>query len=104
MDIRLKSVVVAALLLGGTGVVVAQDVIIAPEQETVIREYVVKHQVQPVAPPPGVEITVGTTLPDTVEVQRLDVPDMPTRYSYVVLDGRTVLVEPETRRIVHIMQ
>lgn len=104
MDIRLKSVAVAALLLGGTGVVAAQDVIIAPEQETVIREYVVKHQVQPVAPPPGVEITVGTTLPDTVEVQRLDVPDMPTRYSYVVLDGRTVLVEPETRRIVYIMQ
>lgn len=104
MDIRLKSIAVASLLLAGTGIVAAQDVIIAPEQETVIREYVVKRQVQPVAPPPGVEITVGTTLPDTVEIQTLDVPDMPTRYDYVVLEGRTVLVEPETRRILHIMQ
>jgi hypothetical protein len=102
MDIRLKSA--AALLLAGTSIVSAQDVIIAPEQETVIREYVVKQQVQPVAPPPGVEISVGTTLPDTVEVQTLDVPEMTTKYSYVVLDGRTVLVEPSTRKIIHILQ
>lgn len=104
MDFRLKSVAVATLFLAGTGIVAAQDVVIAPEQETIIREYVVKQQVQPVAPPPGVEIAVGTTLPETVEVQTLDVPDVQTKYSYVVVDGRTVLVEPETRRIVHIIQ
>lgn len=32
----------------------------------------------------------------------LDVPDV--KYSYVVVGGQTVLVEPETRKIVHIMQ
>ena len=26
-----------------------------------------------------------------------------TRYQYVVMDGRTVLIEPETRRVVHII-
>lgn len=104
MDIPLKSMVVAGLLLTGVGTAIAQDVVIAPEQETVIREYVVKQHVQPVAPPPGVEVVVGTTLPDTVQVQTLDVPDMTTKYSYVVLDGRTVLVEPSTRKVVHILR
>lgn len=104
MDIGLKSMIAGTLLLTGAGAAMAQDVVIAPEQETVIREYVVKHRVQPVAPPPGVEVTVGTTLPDTVEIQTLDVPDMTTKYSYVVLDGRTVLVEPGTRKIVHILR
>jgi hypothetical protein len=104
MKIECKSAIAAMLLLGGAGVAAAQDVVIAPEQETVIREYVVKQQVQPIAPPPDVEITVGSTLPDTVEVQALEVPDIQTKYSYVVLDGRTVLVDPGTRKIVHIIQ
>lgn len=67
-------------------------------------EYVVKQHVEPVAPPSGVDITVGTTLPDTVEIHDLDVPDMKTRYSYVVVEGRTVLVELGTRRIVRVIE
>lgn len=79
----------------------AQTVVIEPEQETVIREYVTTHEVAP-AEITGVEIAVGTTLPETVELHALEVPDV--EYRYVVVDGRTVLVDPGTRKIVHIIE
>jgi hypothetical protein len=102
MKIHLNSAVAGLLLLGGAGFAVAQDVVIAPEQETVIREYVTTQKVAPAEVPADVQITVGSTLPDTVELHTLDVPDV--KYSYVVVGGQTVLVEPDTRKIVHIIQ
>lgn len=102
MKIHLTSAVAGLLLLGGAGFAVAQDVVIAPEQETVIREYVTANPVDAVELPADVQVTVGATLPDTVELHTLDVPDV--KYSYVVVGGQTVLVEPETRKIVHIIQ
>jgi hypothetical protein len=102
MKIHLTSAVAGLLLLGGAGFAVAQAVVIAPEQETVIREYVTTQKVDPVELPADVEVTVGATLPETVELHTLDVPDV--NYQYVVVDGRTVLVEPDTRKIVHVME
>ena len=102
MKIHLTSAVAGLLLLGGAGFAIAQDVVIAPEQETVIREYVTTQKVAPAEVPADVQITVGSTLPDTIELHTLDVPDV--NYSYVVVGGQTVLVEPDTRKIVHIMQ
>ena len=90
------------LLLGGTAVVTADTVIITPEQQTVIHDYVTTQHVDPYVPEFGVDITVGTTLPDTVELHPIDAPDAQPVYSYVLVDGRTVLVDPETRRIVQI--
>ncbi|PSJ56701.1 DUF1236 domain-containing protein [Kumtagia ephedrae] len=100
MRMHLSSALAGLVLLGGIGAAVAQDVVIAPEQETVIREYVKK---QPLASVnlPGVELNIGSTVPETVELQTLDVPDV--QYRYVVVDGRTVLVEPQSRKIVHIL-
>lgn len=92
------------LILASSGASLAQDVVIAPEQETVIREYVVEHQVAPIKVPADVQITVGSTLPDTVELHAVEVPDMQTKYSYVVVDGQTVLVDPGSRKIVHIIK
>jgi hypothetical protein len=102
MKVHLTSAVAGLLLLGGASFAVAQDVVIAPEQETVIREYVTTQKVDPVELPADVEVTVGATLPETVELHTLDVPDV--NYQYVVVDGRTVLVEPDTRKIVHVME
>ncbi|TIO09489.1 DUF1236 domain-containing protein [Mesorhizobium sp.] len=87
------------LLLADIGAAAAQDVIIAPEQETVIREYVEK---QPLASVeiPGVELNIGSTLPDTVELH--EVPDV--EYRYVVVDNQTVVVDPGTRKIVKIIR
>jgi Flp pilus assembly protein CpaB len=90
----------ALALTAGLSAAWAQDVIITPQQDTVIREYVQKKPLASISVP-GVELNIGSTLPETVEVHSFqDVPDM--QYRYVVVDNRTVLVEPQTRRIVKI--
>jgi hypothetical protein len=92
----------AALAIGGilAGTAFAETIVISPEQETVIRQYVATHTVAPVEVT-GVEISVGATLPETVELHTLDVPDV--AYRYVVIDGQTVLVDPGMRKIVHVL-
>ncbi|AZV18140.1 DUF1236 domain-containing protein [Mesorhizobium sp. M7A.F.Ce.TU.012.03.2.1] len=97
MRMHLSSAAAGLLLLASVGSVAAQDVVITPEQDTVVREYVKK---QPMASVklPGVELTVGTALPDTVELH--EVPNV--KYRYVVIDNRTVLVDPSTRKIVKV--
>jgi hypothetical protein len=99
---NLKTSALAGILfLAGTSLALAQTVIIQPEQETVIREYIVKEK----APEALIDfdITVGSIVPDEVEVRALSVPDVDTSYEYVVVGGRTVLVEPGSRRIIHVI-
>lgn len=88
------------VLLGGVQLAAAQTVEIAPEQETVIREYVKKKPIASIDLP-GVELNIGSTVPDTVEIHRIDAPNI--TYSYTVVGGRTYVVEPATRRIVHVI-
>ncbi|TJV40405.1 MAG: DUF1236 domain-containing protein [Mesorhizobium sp.] len=95
----LMGITATALFLAGAGAVVAQDVVIQPEQETVIKEYVKKQPLASVKVP-GVELNVGSTLPDTVQLH--EVPNV--RYRYVVVDNQTVLVDPDTRKIVKVIQ
>src|SRR3954453_12966383 len=102
MNARILGSAAAMMMLCGTGLAAAQDVVIAPEQETVIREYVTTHKVAPIQAPADVQITVGSTLPETIELQPIDVPDV--QYRYVVFDNQTVLVEPGTRKIIRIMK
>lgn len=102
MKIQLSAAVSGLLFIAGAAS--AQSVVITPEQETVIREYVVTQEVHPVEIPSDVTIEVGSTLPETVELYALEVPEAEVTYQYVIVDDRTVLVEPQTRRIVHIIQ
>ncbi|MER8385818.1 DUF1236 domain-containing protein [Mesorhizobium sp. M0166] len=99
MRMHLSTAVAGLLLLAGVGAAAAQDVVIEPQQETVIKEYVKK---QPLASVkiPGVELNIGSTLPDTVELH--EVPNV--KYRYVVVDNRTVVVDPGTRKIVKIIE
>ncbi|TIQ46634.1 MAG: DUF1236 domain-containing protein [Mesorhizobium sp.] len=100
MGMRLSTAAAGFLLLAGIGAAAAQDVVvIEPEQETVIREYVKK---QPLASVkiPGVELNIGSTLPETVELH--EVPN--TKYRTVVVDNRTVVVDPGTRKIIKIIE
>ncbi|GLR42804.1 hypothetical protein GCM10007880_33200 [Mesorhizobium amorphae] len=98
----------ALLLLAGVGVAAAEDVIvttqpqavvITPEERTVIREYVHRNPLASINLL-GVELNIGSTLPDTVELR--EVPD--TRYRYTVVGDRTVLVDPGTRRVVEVIE
>ncbi|ESY89877.1 hypothetical protein X741_28820 [Mesorhizobium sp. LNHC229A00] len=102
MEVLMKkdlAAVAAVLLLAGVGAAAAEDVIIQPEQETVIKEYVHKQPLASVKVP-GVELNVGTALPDTVELH--EVPNV--KYRYTVVDNRTVIVDPSTRKIIKIIQ
>ncbi|TIV80780.1 MAG: DUF1236 domain-containing protein, partial [Mesorhizobium sp.] len=92
MKMHLTTAAAGLLLLTGIGAAAAQDVIIQPEQETVIREYVHKQPLASVKVP-GVELNIGSTVPDTVELH--EVPNV--QYRYVVVDNRTVIVDPGTR-------
>ena len=100
MSKRIASAIAGLALLAGAGVAAAQTVVIPAEQETVIREYV---RTQPLASIdlPGIELNIGSRLADDVELHAIEVPDV--RYRYVVVGGRTVLVDPDTRTIVHVM-
>ena len=76
---------------------------IAPEQRTKIRRYITEKQVKPVIV--RERITVGAILPADVELE--DVPDdwgpEVSDYSYVYAGDKVVLVEPSSRRVVHVI-
>jgi len=79
----------------------------SPAQETTIRQYVVREKVKPVEVQE--RITVGATLPQSVELQPLPsdiVTEIPTvrSYRYVATDAGIAIVHPETRRVVRIIQ
>ncbi|OQM74880.1 DUF1236 domain-containing protein [Manganibacter manganicus] len=97
---------VACAILMTMGVANAQDtvivpapqpdtVVIQPEQQTVIREYVHKNPVASVNIL-GLELALGSKVPDTVELH--EVPN--ATYRYTVIDDQTVIVDPETHEIV----
>jgi hypothetical protein len=96
---KLRIAATGLALLAGVSLASAQTVVIQPEQEVVIKEYVQKKPLASIDLP-GVELNIGSTVPDEVELHAVEVPDV--SYEYVVVDNRTVLVEPGTRRIVHI--
>ncbi len=77
---------------------------IAPDQRTIMKEYVVKEKVRPVTV--RETVAVGGTLPADVEL--LPVPNTwgpsVSKYRYVYNDNRVVLVEPTNRRVVQIVE
>lgn len=97
-----RSTLAATILLAGTAFAVAQTVVVSPEQETVVREYVKTNPVV-VDRPSNFELVVGAIIPDILKPGELAENTLDQRYQYVVMDGRTVLIEPETRRVVHII-
>ena len=76
---------------------------IAEDQLPAFREYVIRERV----PNYTIQdrVVIGIVLPET-GVTYYDVPQSygATPYRYTVVNGRTVLVEPRTRRIVQIVE
>jgi len=87
------------LARGGTVVVEGID----QEQLPAFREYVVRERIPNYSVPD--RVIIGTVLPED-GVTFYDVPQTygTTTYRYTVVNGRTVLVEPRTRRIVQIVE
>ncbi|MGO4623596.1 DUF1236 domain-containing protein [Ensifer sp. 2YAB10] len=96
----ISSTLAGLFVLGTSSLALAQTVIVTPEQETVVREYVKKKPNSSINLP-GVELNVGSAIPETVELHTIEAPDM--QYRYVVIDKRTVLVDPGTRKIVRVI-
>jgi hypothetical protein len=76
---------------------------IAIDQRPAFREYVVRERVPNYTV--SERITVGSVLPE-VGVTYYDVPQTfgIAPYRYTVVNGRTVLVEPRSRRIVQVVE
>ncbi len=91
----------------GGGYIVSDRVAVEPEgiaieQRPAFREYIIRERVPTYTVPD--RVVVGATLPD-VGVTYYDVPQSfgATPYRYTVVNGRTVLVEPRSRRIVQMI-
>jgi Protein of unknown function (DUF1236) len=87
----------------GGAVVVDENGGIAVDQRPAFREYVIRERVPNYTIPD--RVIVGGVLPET-GVTYYDVPQTfgATPFRYTVVNGRTVLVEPRTRRIVQVIE
>jgi hypothetical protein len=76
---------------------------IAADQRPAFREYVAREHVPTYTVPD--RVVVGTVLPEA-GVTYYDVPQTygMTPYRYTVVNGRTILVEPRSRRIVQVVE
>lgn len=102
---RMMLVTAAATALVASSTVFAQvSVTIGQPEQTRIKEYVVKEKVKPVMIKE--KVTVGATLPSDVELQTAPSDWGPTasKYRYIYTNDHVVLVEPSSRRVVHIVE
>ncbi len=91
-------------IVRGGSVIVNDDLDgIAVDQRPAFREYIVRERVPSYTIPD--RVIVGGVLPET-GVMYYDVPQTfgVTPYRYTVVNGRTVLVEPRSRRIVQVVE
>jgi len=99
----------AALLVGGAAVAAetVTTMTITPAHRTVIKNFVIREHIRPVQIKESV--VVGATLPADVVLQPVpeslytEVPEVQP-YEYVDWDGKVVLVEPQTRKVVEIVE
>jgi hypothetical protein len=102
MAAQAQDVITSGVVRGGSVVIGDADGI-AIDQRPAFREYIVRERV------PNYTIServiVGGVLPD-VGITYYDVPQTfgATPYRYTVVNGRTVLVEPRSRRIVQVVE
>ncbi len=75
---------------------------IAGDQRAEFRTYVREQRVPSVSY--REEVVVGATLPETVTYREVPARYGKTRYRYTVVNDKTVLVEPRTRKIVQIIE
>ncbi len=98
-----QSEITTGVVRGGAVVIEDDADGIAIDQRPAFREYVVRERVPDYAIPG--RVVIGGVLPDA-GVTYYDVPQSfgATPYRYTVVNGRTVLVEPRSRRIVQVVE
>jgi Protein of unknown function (DUF1236) len=83
---------------------VTGSIALAPEQRTRIRQYILRQNPGPITVPPSLTVSIGTTLPESVQVYPLPADVGMSRYGYSVIGNSTVLVDPSSRRIVQVIE
>ena len=99
-----QSEMTTGVVRGGGPAIINEEVDgIAVDQRPAFREYIVRERVPNYTIPD--RVIVGGVLPET-GVTIYDVPQSfaVTPYRYTVVNGRTILVEPRTRRIVQVVE
>ena len=99
-----QSAITTGVVRGGSVIVNDDDVEgIAVDQRPAFREYIVRERVPTYTIPD--RVIVGGVLPEA-GVTYYDVPQTyaVTPYRYTVVNGRTVLVDPRSRRIVQVIE
>jgi Protein of unknown function (DUF1236) len=99
-----QSEMTTGVVRGGGPAIINEDVDgIAVDQRPAFREYIIRERVPNYTIPD--RVIVGGVLPET-GVTYYDVPQSfgVTPYRYTVVNGRTILVEPRTRRIVQVVE
>jgi hypothetical protein len=100
----MKRILLAATAIAlMAGPAMTQSVVIAPEQRTIIKDYVMKEKVRPHKLQS--RVTIGATLPADVELSPVPETWGPTfrSYHYVYTGDDVVLVEPGTRRVIQVI-
>ena len=87
----------------GAGVRAQSFSAITAEQRARIERHVAAESRPSVAVPLNFDLAVGATLPPGVELYWMSPAVELNRYRYAVVDGRTLIVVPYTRRIVAIL-
>lgn len=108
----MKRIVMAAAIALIAGPALAQSMTetktvttttIAPADETQMREYVVREHRPMVPPPAGFTVSTGVVVPEAVQLYSFPA-ERHWRYEYATIGDQTVLVDPGTRRVVHILR
>lgn len=76
---------------------------VTPDQQSKIRQVVTREKRTSVTAPTGFTVAVGSTLPETVQVYALPSDVGVTNYRYTVVNDRTVLIDPTTRRVIQVL-
>lgn len=76
---------------------------IAPADETEMREYVVREHHPMIPPPAGFTVNTGVVVPQAVQLYSFPA-ERNWRYEYATIGDQTVLVDPATRRVVHVLR
>ncbi len=95
-----------ALSLGLAGAFAAETMIITDADMPKLTEWVKTQNKTSIPAPSGFTLTVGAVLPETVTMYEfpatVGIEDV-TKYRYVLIDGKTVLVDPADRKVVQII-
>jgi len=95
--------IAATAVLAGSQAMAQETIVIEPQQRTVIKEFVVKERVRPVTV--RERLAVGAVVPADVELAAVPETWGPRlrSYRYIYSDNHVFLVEPSSRRVVHVI-